>query len=226
MITRNAPTALVNSVLAWCPEVVRSLGLTIVAGGFIRAYFAGEKPSDMDLYFRNQECFLFFIKELQNSGWKEVANTDRAVTFLKDGKCVQAIRYRFGNPDEVIGMFDFTICQASMTVYNTASLDPEGIDPENGQGQGKIEGNLWLHENFFEHLAARVLVFNPKAPMPLASLKRVIKYLKRGYSICDEGLIVLAEAINRTVDFEDPESVQQAIAGMDPDGQRRIRVID
>ncbi len=208
MITREAPQALVNSVLAWCPEV-ENRG-AIIAGGFIRAYFAGEHPSDMDLYFQEQPHFDAFTALMKQRGWAEEASTERAITLLKDGKAVQLIRYVFGRPSDIIQQFDFTVCAASMIVFN----------PTNAP-----KGNLVLHDDFFEHLAGRVLIFQGSS-LPLASLKRVIKYVKRGYSICDENLIAMVEAIARTVNFDDQQSIADHIAGMDPNGERRIRVID
>jgi hypothetical protein len=57
-------------------------------------------------------------------------------------------------------------------------------------------------------------------------LKRAFKYVKRGYSICDENILALAEAINDRIDFGNEQEKTKHIMGMDPDGARRIRVID
>ncbi|MBO8169317.1 MAG: hypothetical protein H0Z35_09070 [Thermoanaerobacteraceae bacterium] len=209
MVSREAPFALQNSIQAWLPGFDELQG-AIVAGGFIRAYYAGETPSDMDLYFETEECFAQAYEKLIEWEWKEVAFTDRAVTFVKDGKTVQLIKYIFGIPQEIIEAFDFTVCAIAVNITADDA------------------GELWkevMHDNFFEHLAGRVLVFTG-SPLPLASLKRAFKYVKRGYSICDENLVRIIEAINQAVNFEDEESVAKHMAGMDPDGERRIRVID
>lgn len=209
MDVRIAPESLTVSALAWCPEVVEMDGHCI-AGGFIRAYFAGEKPSDMDIYFTGEDKFAAARELLKENEWTEVSATDRAATMIKDKKAVQLINFLYGVGEEIIAEFDFTICAAAMTLQQT----------DDG-----VKGLLSMHNNFFEHLAGRVLIYTGSR-MPLSSLNRAIKYIKRGYHICDENLIAIAEDIARTVDFDDEESVQEHIAGMDPNGDRRIRVID
>jgi len=103
---------------------------------------------------------------------------------------------------------------------------PSTIDvPLEYLDNGQVEAVLYMHPDFFEHLSGRLLVVaNPSTP--LASLWRAVKFLKRGYHICEENLIRLVERIQQTVDFSDPKSIRQAITTFDPDGGRRIRVID
>jgi hypothetical protein len=210
MIKRQAPDALVRSALVWLPQL-ESLQGAYIAGGFIRAYFAGETPSDMDLYFANEECFNQAKQALEDEGWELVFETDRAITIRNNGRIVQLIRFIFCiDPANLIARFDFTVCAAALVIY---------------AWNDTTAGDLILHDDFFEHLAGRILVFQG-SPLPLSSLKRAIKYVKRGYSICDENLIALAEAISKAVEFDKPESVEQHMAGMDPDGGRRIRAID
>lgn len=56
MITKQAPQALINSILAWCPLFDQLPG-AIIAGGFIRSFYRGETPRDMDIYFESPEAF-------------------------------------------------------------------------------------------------------------------------------------------------------------------------
>lgn len=207
---RQAPDALVNSAVSWCPEIENMKGCCI-AGGFIRAYYAGERPSDMDVYFERESRFNTGRKLLKKNGWVEAAVTDRAVTMLSSqGKAVQLIGFIYGDRDTIIKEFDFTVCMVGMTLQKT---------------DAGAKGLVTMHKNFFEHLAGRILVYTG-SKMPLASMKRMVKYIKRGYHICDENLIKIAEDIAAAVDFTDEESVQEHIAGMDPTGERRVRVID
>lgn len=203
MIKRKAPQALCNSTLAWCPDLPDN---AIIAGGFIRAYFAGETPSDLDLYFCNEDDATKAVTALKTKGWVVVTETSRAVTFKKDGKVVQVIMCLLGEPEEILQAFDFTICAAAL-----AKKDDEW--------------ELFMHDDFFEHLAGRILVFTGSS-FPLASLKRVVKYIRRGYNICDENLIAIAKMIAEMVNFENYEELERHIDGMDPGGERRIRVVD
>jgi hypothetical protein len=210
VINKLAPSNLVNAVLAWCPRI-NAVAQPIIAGGFIRAYYAGEKPADLDLYFRDDEQFNLMHSDLVSDDWDVVFESSRAITFRKDKKTIQLIRFCFGPPEEIIKGFDFTVCSAAFI------LDKDS---------DSYKGTLYIHDNFFEDLAGRVLVYNPNAPSPLSSFKRAIKYVKRGYHICDENIIRISEAIARMIDFDNQQSVEENLNGMDPDGGRRIRVID
>lgn len=211
MIIRKAPQTLVNSALNWFPNLPLLSG-AFVAGGFIRAHYAGERPNDMDLYFRSQRDFEAALSRIKDfSEWEGVVETDRAITLRNNGKIIQLIRFTYGEPEELISEFDFTICAAALEIMDDIETPPEGVE--------------YLHERFFEDLAGRVLTYTGSR-MPLASLKRVIKYVKRGYHICDENIIKIAESIAQAVNFDDQESVATHIDGMDPEGGRRVRVID
>ncbi|MFA5531634.1 MAG: hypothetical protein WDA11_13320 [Thiohalomonadaceae bacterium] len=219
MIIRAAPRALVTSAIAWCPEIVKTKG--IIAGGFIRAYYAGEKPSDMDLYFEEEAALKSTQEMLLKNGWDKAAETDRAITLTKNGRAVQLIGFLYGLLYDILEEFDFTICVAALKLHPP---EDSGVEEEEKESEG-VSGNVWFHDDFFEHLAGRILVYTG-SPMPLSSLNRAFKFVKRGYHICDENIIKLSEDIAAKVDFDDAEDVQDHIAGMDPDGARRIRVID
>ncbi|RNC62797.1 MAG: hypothetical protein AWM53_02016 [Candidatus Dichloromethanomonas elyunquensis] len=88
----------------------------------------------------------------------------------------------------------------------------------------ELHGNLILHDDYFEHLSGRRLEFIG-TPLPLSSLNRAFKFVRRGYSICDENIIKVSEAIFRQVNFDDEDNLTQHLAGIDLNG-RGIRVID
>jgi hypothetical protein len=214
----DAPKALVNAALYWCEELKNMEGV-IIAGGFIRAFYAGEEAADLDLYFEDENKYTDALDIFDEADWKEVFKTDRAVSYKKNGRKTQAIAYYFGNSEEIITGFDYTVCAAALTLKVEYTVGEEDKEPT-------ITGKLLLHKDFFEHLAGRILVYTGGSPLPLSSMKRAFKYIKRGYSICDENIIAIAEAINEKVDFSDDNSRTEHIMGMDPDGERRLRVID
>lgn len=200
----DAPSALVTSIEVWCPEI-DALKDPIIGGGFIRAYYAGERPADMDLYFQLEADAKAAVTTLKAASWKQVVKTPRAVTLRKNDRVIQVITFVTGTPDEVLDEFDFTVCKA-------AAVRDDGWA-------------IIMHPDFFEHLAGRILIFTGSR-LPLASMRRVTKYLKRGYSICDENIIALARAVSEAVTWDDEESVAHHTEPMDPDGERRIRVVD
>jgi hypothetical protein len=212
MITKQAPQALINSILVWCPLFEQIQG-AIIAGGFLRSFYRGETPKDMDIYFESSEAFETAKDSFNNgeNGWKLMAETEFALSYNDNrGRAVQLIRFVYGQVDEIIKEFDFTICSAACKLMRSSD---------------QLTGIVCMHDDFFEHLAGGVLLFTGSA-MPLSSLKRAFKFVKRGYHICDENIIALGEAVTRSINFDSQESVEQQIAGMDPDGGRRIRAID
>ena len=214
----EAPQALVNAALYWCEELKQMEGV-VIAGGFIRAFYAGEVAADLDLYFETEDNYTDALDIFDGTDWKEVFKTDKAVTYKRKDKKTQAIAYYFGNSETIITNFDYTVCAAALTLNVEYIVEHEDREPV-------VTGKLLLHKDFFEHLAGRILVYTGGSPLPLSSLKRAFKYIKRGYNICDENIIAIAEAINERVDFSSEESKRLHIAGMDPDGRRRLRVID
>jgi hypothetical protein len=220
MINKEAPEKLIKALSYYTNHSInKNIEKIIVAGGFIRSYYAGENIADLDLYFREKGHLQETLLELTDNGWIETFKTDRAISLRKDEKIIQLISYAYGEPDEIINIFDFTICSAAMTITRHKIQDDTSDEPSI-----ELKGRLVLHDDYFEHLAGRILVFT-STPLPLSSLKRVIKFLKRGYSICDENIIKIAEAIFRQVNFDDEGNLTEHLAGIDPNS-RGIRVID
>jgi len=216
VVIKAAPIGLINSILTFCPEIANNISIPIIAGGFVRAYFAGERPSDLDLYFRNSQDLEIVLENLKENGWNIGFQTDRATSMVKNGRLVQLISIVYGDPSHVIELFDFTVCSAAVILYTENSRENEEI----------FAGKIFLHDDFMEHLAGRVLVYTG-SQYPLSSLKRAFKYVKRGYNICDESIIALAESVSNSNIFSSSvEELEEHIMGMDPDGGRRIRVID
>ena len=212
MIDRNAPLALINSAIAWFPQIHKIPGY--VAGGFIRAYYSGEQPKDMDIYFHKESDIEMAEHVLRQAEWEKVFESDRALSYQRDRKLIQLIKIITGPPSEVIQEFDFTVCSAALELKATEQ-----------NGETEITGTVLLHDDFFEHLAARVVVFTGSR-FPLASLARAFKYVKKGYHICDENIIRLASDVAASIDWTNEQEVESQIDGMDPEGNRRIRAID
>jgi len=202
MIIRNAPEKLKRAVVAYAGEDVAWWDASIIAGGFLRAFYAGEKPSDMDVYFRAHEALQGYEGLLEKDGWERTFGTERADSWVKGNHKIQTIKMIYGTPEEILEEFDFTVCQCALS-----------------------GDRVYLAETFFEDLAARVLVFTGSR-LPLSSLKRAFKYHRRGYHICDENIVKLAEDIAAAVDFGNEESIRQHTEPMDPNGERSIRLID
>jgi hypothetical protein len=174
-VIEKAPETLVEKTLQWCPLLDKMPG-PIIAGGFIRAYYTGTRPSDMDLFFREQKLFDISLALLKENYQLKV-ETERAWTFLTpEDRAVQIVKTWIGDPQEIINAFDF--------IMSMGALD-------------WITKQVFYHENFLLDLMQRRLVYNKEAYcLGLSSLKRVVKFVSQGYRISEQDLAYLALRIS------------------------------
>jgi len=162
-----------NFVLTRCPkdvvELLRAKPLYL-AGGFIRETIAGNKPVDIDLFGTGVEMLRTTALDLALARGVKPFSTKNAVTVLAHPRLpVQFItRWVFENAELAAASFDFTVCQAVIW------FDPVA----------RVFQSL-VHDAFYSDLAARRLVytFPVRDEDAGGSMIRVIKFIKRGYSI-------------------------------------------
>ena len=167
--------------LQWCvrclPKDVRNLMRThlprlVVAGGYIRALIAGEKPSDIDIFVPSPEvaktaALKLLGLEPGNDLPKTVVKTANALTIPRKDITVQFItRWTFDDVGAVIQSFDFTIAAAALW------CDASGW-------------HSLCNDRFYMDLAAKRLVYRSPARNEDAggSMLRVLKFYQRGYRI-------------------------------------------
>ena len=172
-------------VVTRLPKDIRELltehpGKLFVGGGFIRATIAGEEPSDIDLFGHDAavlENIAAILKDRREGA--RLHKSKNAITIITPNRMpVQFItRWTFDTADALVKSFDFTVCQAA--VWRTGNK-------VNSEWRSSLGG--WrssLGERFYIDLAGRRLVYtNPVCDEEAGgSLLRVLKYVKRGYSI-------------------------------------------
>lgn len=134
-----------------------------IAGGAIRSVFTNSEISDLDIYFKNKEAFIEAVVGAFDCRMWCVSVSKRAVTFAYGTTIVQFMYFDFfPEAKNIFENFDFTVCMAAI------DLDTE---------------EFFLHDDFLKHNSQRFLRFNPKTRFPIASAIRVMKYLKKGYTI-------------------------------------------
>jgi len=149
----------------------------IIAGGAVRSVFAGEHISDYDLYF-DSEKDLRIMQEYLDENFKKVFTSPNAISYKKDKICIQLIIM-----PELIGLgcdkllegFDFTICMGAFSMK---------------------EDRFYHNEDFLIDLSEKRLVFNIKAKYPMASMYRVLKYIKKGYKISGLEIVKISLSIH------------------------------
>jgi hypothetical protein len=178
-------------VMQRTPKDVRELmmlhsGKLFMGGGFIRAIVAGETPNDIDLFGGDAKWLDAVATGLmaQRPG-SRLHKTKYAITLITpDRMPIQFItRWTFDDPMQLVASFDFTVCQAAIAAKN---------------------GNAWqsvIAANFYIDLAGRRLVYTKPIRNEDAggSMLRVIKYVKRGYSIQVSSLGAVAARLARGV---------------------------
>lgn len=182
---RRMPSDLGKAIIDWSGRLPSG---TRVCGGFIRDFFAREKPNDMDLFFAHQDAYDECSSKIQKgSNVRRVVETERALTVLRDRENkIQLIKpaFSFGSVNQILSKFDFTVCAAGVSFDETE----DGIDKM-----------FCYHPDFFEHLASKKLVYMGNM-LPVTTVYRAMRFVKRGYDIdTKQFLKIIRDVVNLDV---------------------------
>jgi len=185
-----------------------------IAGGAIRDYFSiGYAKGDIDVFFKNEYWYKKAFDELTIGKNCDIIHESSEAVMIKLFNCrIHLIKgHYYADQSKVItgeNAFDFTVA--------CASIDHTG--------------NFDCHETFFVDLAAKKLVIN-NLPFPLSTMQRVIRYVRKDFTICNVGLLKIAKAI-QTVNldpnayYDNPGDKKQNSFEFYPDGTLRFMRID
>ena len=151
-----------------------------IAGGCFKNLFTGEKIKDVDLFFLNEPDAKEAIAHYSaNKEYKQAWTNDRVTAFRcqKTQVVVECISSFIGEPETMIGNFDFTITKAFYT--------------KNEAGEYVFQ----CHSKFFEHLVNRKLVIDDKVLFPLSTFTRSFRYKGYGFGLCGESKQVLIQSL-------------------------------
>ncbi|MEK6882000.1 MAG: hypothetical protein AABY22_20445 [Nanoarchaeota archaeon] len=163
-----------------------------IAGGEIRDALLGVESSDVDMFGANTNLDIFRNNVL--SGCKQVFDSVQLKTFIKEDKKIQLIYRDLKTPEEAMDGFDFTICKFS---YN---------------------GDIVCDPDALVHLFTKRLVINRLNPdFVVDSMRRMQKYIQKGYNICDGGIADMVKVIRQA----EQEKIDKSLTFY-PDGTRRI----
>ncbi len=148
-----------------------------IAGGAVRAACARESIKDVDVFFYTHNDRLALEVELIDQGFTQVVSSDNANTYTKNDVCVQTIKKEYDNAWTCIDTFDFTVTMAFV----------QRVPAANDFSNDIMETSHF----FYQDLAARELRVNRKLQYPLNTAVRMVKYLKKGYTIRPVELVQL-----------------------------------
>lgn len=148
-----------------------------VAGGALRDYFIDghcDNSKDIDVFFQYSGEYREARARLRELKAKEIFINDYVSNFSFNGHTIQLIgAHQFKGPQETIDKFDFTVCGAAVDKDRTYFLP-----------------------TFFDDLKEKNLSFH-KLPYPISTLKRLPRYIRKGFAISNRDLLHLADEINQ-----------------------------
>lgn len=170
-----------------------------IAGGCFKNIFNNEKYRDVDVYFETEDDFheavKFYRDEIKrdNSRYVNSYQNDKVyAVFDKDREVrIELIKSIFGEPEEVIKQFDFTITKFAYHKY---------VNEEDWNDWQML---VTYNEDFFEHLQMKRLVIDDKLLFPISSFNRSYKYQSYGYRLCRESKLKLLNSIIDLGDVND-----------------------
>lgn len=159
----------------WMPEELNKS--VWIAGGSIRDYFQkGYSKNDIDFFCVDRKSMADLVRWLRNERqFKHFLITKNAIKGYIEFKGkkidVDIVKKPFQNPTDSIEKFDFTVCCFACNA-----------------------------DNFYYHISApydllrNKLVIND-LPHPVDTLKRLNKYIKKGFTACNGTLMTLAKSL-------------------------------
>lgn len=161
-----------------------------IAGGCFKNIFKGERIKDLDIFFNNVDEFNKgneYFKTNEDFVFSYENNNTISYKNKKTNIRVELIRHTYGNPIEIISMFDFSITRFAYSK--------------------KEENNEVLYYNvfvdtFFEDMTNNKLVIDGELKFPVSSFERSYRYRTYGYGLCKESKQKLLEAL-KTANIDD-----------------------
>lgn len=145
---------------------------TWIAGGAIRDSLVDAKYSDIDIFGTSKEKLDLFI-ETNLKGCKKVHDTDRIKTFYKGKDKIQVIYMDNADIEACLSRFDFKMCQFA---YDGESIYTFG-------------------ESLINLFRKKITINNIDPQFAVDSLRRLQKYIQKGFTICDGGLKSMVDII-------------------------------
>ena len=130
-----------------------------IAGGCFRSIFDKGQPKDIDIFFKNHAGWAAAVNAFESNEWKRIYENESATGFYKKGFFrIDLVRSIFGNPEEILQLFDFTVAKFAM--------DKEKV---------------YFAATYWRDLHLKRLVCDFNIPKPIGTFDRAQRYAKYGY---------------------------------------------
>lgn len=149
-----------------------------VAGGAIRDFLIGKDYKDIDLFFNSKEAFeLVFEYFNKRPAYSTLYNTNNSMCYEGCGIRVDLVKHIEKNMKDCIDRFDFLFCRFAT------------------DGVHLVEDNKNMSRSSLQSQPNVVNVVGFRTP--ISTMKRVIRYAKRGYTILPHNYIELIHHIQK-----------------------------
>lgn len=166
-----------------------------IAGGCFKNIFKNEPVKDIDLFFKNVADFdkadTYFIT---NPSYEIVFANKNAISYLnKETQIrIELVRSMFGNPEEVVKNFDFSVTRFAIHRFKSFMEFMEA---------GQIEATVLYADNYFEDLLLHRLNLDVELiKFPARIFDRALRYKGYGFNLDIESKQRLITCINCTKD--------------------------
>jgi len=151
-----------------------------IAGGAIRDFFLDEKRNDIDLFFKTASDHLKAQNFLISKGFKILRKHHNNCSLGRNDDELYGLMVIENNPKSTLEFFDYTVCAAA------------------------LDTNLEFlpHADFFNHIKEKKLVRSQQSDRwIITNVRRLRKFLKKGYSIDKENLIQYLDDQEATFEY-------------------------
>lgn len=176
----------------------------ILAGGAVRSMAENAPVNDWDFYMIEGVD----IKMINVDGLTKVFKSENAISYQlkdEDGKIhkVQVItKYKYTETTAFFKSFDFVHCMGLLRLWKDSDdlMNPYKLKMES-------------HPEFLASIASREIRYSG-SEYPIASLVRVLKYMRRGYTIRPIEMLKLGMACSR-IQINDVTELKSHLMGVD-----------
>jgi len=160
----------------------------VIAGGAVRDSLFGNEYSDIDIFGLTKEDLDLFVKLnlSKGHGYKLVYFNDNLRTYRKGKIKVQIIYREYEKLTDIIDSFDFTVCQF-MYDGDKVICNPSGL---------------------LDVYHKRIVINHLEPLFVFDSLRRVQKYVQKGYTICNGGIKDILDKCRGLTQEEYDENVE------------------
>lgn len=147
-----------------------------IAGGAVYDYFNGNKPVDIDIFFKSEKDLKKAKDLVRRKGFKFLVDRNVGAQFESKDGVKYDLLYLGKSPEHIFyNFFDFSVCCAAVD----------------------NKGNFFYHENYFEHCENKEIHYIEAVSKAfIFKHKRLKKYLDKGFNIDRDNLMLWMEKVN------------------------------